>query len=390
MIVGWTNLHWINWKKMSDFWCPLPWIHQFIEPTGIKTCCQGRQKLQLSPLEFSNSDFVKEVQATILKNQVHDNCKSCHDSEQKGFDSTRIDALRDYPTYTKESIQNKVEYLDLRYSNLCNFSCRTCEPAFSSSIIKEVEQETLLRKWYAKLDRTNQFNEIIDDLDKILPGVMKINFTGGEPLLIKENLVILTKLEELGLFDCEILITTNASVINPKWLEILKKFNWVHWTISIDAIESWAEYIRYGTIWPIVDENIKTILSLGHSVAFNTTVSAYSVLDIDRTVQYFLNLKKNVSTPFEHWFHVCVWPKQLNPSVLKNELARTARKKLSYAVQLLNTLDSNQLHSAKTLKNLIITLNTSSSELTYDFCEFTQQLDVIRGQSFATLLTEAK
>ena len=200
----------------------------------------------------------------------------------------------------------------------------------------------------------------------------------------------MAKLEALGLFDCEILITTNASVINPKWLEVLKKFNRIHWSISIDATESWAEYIRYGTVWSTVDENIKTILSLGHSVAFNTTLSAYSILDIDRTVQYFLNLKKNVSTPFEHWFHVCIFPKQLNPSVLKNELAETARKKLNYAVQLLNTIESNPLHSVETLKNLIITLNTSSSELTDNFCEFTQQLDVIRGQSFSTLLRETK
>ena len=375
---------------MSDFWCPLPWIHQFIEPTGIKTCCQGKQKLELSPTEFKNSDFVKEVQTSILKNQVHNNCRNCYESEQKGFNNTRIDALRDYPTYTKESIQNKVEYLDLRYSNLCNFSCRTCEPAFSSSIIKEIEQEPLLHKWYAKLERINQFDKITNDLDTILPSVTKINFTGGEPLLIKENLIILAKLEALGLFDCEILITTNASVINPNWLELIKKFNRIHWTISIDATESWAEYIRYGTVWSTVDENIKTILSLGHSVAFNTTVSAYSVLDIDRTVQYFLNLKKNVSTPFEHWFHVCIFPKQLNPSVLKNELAETARKKLNYAVQLLNTIESNPLHSVETLKNLIITLNTSSSELTDNFCEFTQQLDVIRGQSFSTLLRETK
>jgi sulfatase maturation enzyme AslB (radical SAM superfamily) len=370
---------------MSDFWCPLPWIHQFVEPTGIKTCCQGRIKLPVSPLDFSRSEFVNDVQTHLLNNQVHNNCQNCYELEQQGFDSTRLEAIRDYPLITKERAENKVEYLDLRYNNLCNFSCRTCEPAFSSSIVKELEHQPALRKWYVTSQKTNQYDKIVDDLNIMLPTVKKINFTGGEPLLIKENLIILNKLEELSLFDCEILITTNASVINPKWLEILKKFNRVHWTISIDATESWAEYIRYGTIWSTVDENIKTILSLGHSVAFNTTLSAYSVLAIDQTVQYFLNLKKDVSTPFEHWFHVCVWPKHLHPSVLKNEFAQTARKKLTYAIQLLNTTDSNPLHSVETLKNLIITLNTSSDKLTDDFYKFTQQLDAIRGQSIATV-----
>ena len=372
---------------MNEFWCPLPWIHQFIEPTGIKTCCQGKTKLSLSPLEFSRSAFVNDVKTHLINNQVHDNCQNCHKIEQQGFDSTRLEAVRDYPLITKNHVENKVEYLDLRYSNLCNFSCRTCEPAFSSSIVKELEQQPALHKWYAKAEKINQYDKIIDDLNTILPTIKKINFTGGEPLLIKENLIILNKLEELKLFDCEILITTNASAINLKWLKVLQKFNSVHWTISIDATEKWAEYIRYGTVWPNLIKNIKSIMALGHSVAVNTTVSAYSVLDIDRTVEYFLNLKQYSSGPFEHWFHLCTWPARLSPAVLKNDLAHIARQKLVRAVQLLGADKSNPSHSIETLKNTINLLSTASDELTDDFFKFTKQLDTLRGQNFETLLS---
>jgi sulfatase maturation enzyme AslB (radical SAM superfamily) len=372
---------------MNEFWCPLPWIHQFIEPTGIKTCCQGKTKLSLSPLEFSRSAFVNDVKTHLINNQVHDNCQNCHKIEQQGFDSTRLEAVRDYPLITKNHVENKVEYLDLRYSNLCNFSCRTCEPAFSSSIVKELEQQPALHKWYAKAEKINQYDKIIDDLNTILPTIKKINFTGGEPLLIKENLIILNKLEELKLFDCEILITTNASAIDLKWLKVLQKFNSVHWTISIDATEKWAEYIRYGTVWPNLIKNIKSIMALGHSVAVNTTVSAYSVLDIDCTVEYFLNLKQYSSGPFEHWFHLCTWPARLSPAVLKNDLAHIARQKLIRAVQLLDADKSNPSHSIETLKNTINLLSTASDELTDDFFKFTEQLDTLRGQNFETLLS---
>jgi hypothetical protein len=124
-------------------------------------------------------------------------------------------------------------------------------------------------------------------------------------------------------------------------------------------------------------------------VAINTTVSAYSVLDIDRTVEYFLNLKQYSTGPLEHWFHLCTWPARLSPAVLKNDLAHIARQKLIRAVQLLDADKSNPLHSIETLKNTITLLSTASDELTDDFFKFTKQLDTLRGQNFETLLSNS-
>lgn len=365
---------------MSDFWCPLPWIHQFVQSDGIKTCCQGTQIEQTTVSNFTNSKLVKEVKAHILENKVHKNCTGCASLESKGFPSTRTSAVDHYRDYTALNIPDKTEYLDLRYSNLCNFSCRTCEPAFSSSIANEIVTSPSVSKWYNINVKRNSFELVSNDLAKLLPGIKRINFTGGEPLLIKDNLLILDQITDP---DCEILITTNASVINPAWMKVLEKFNRVHWTISIDGVGDFAEYIRFGTKWDQVDKNIRHIINTSHSVAFNTVLSAYSVLDIDNLVEYFITLKKQTTNPLEQWFAICEHPSYLSPNALPGELQEIAKQKLKKAIKQLGTVQ-DIMHVKDTLLSTLNLLNTSGD--VEKFIKFTEETDAVRNQDFDNLL----
>lgn len=365
----------------------MPWLHQFIQLDGIKTCCQGKQIEKTNPSEFFNSELVKSVRQSILNNEIHQNCTNCFQLEKLGFKSIRQESVEFYKQYSADSLpQQGVEYLDLRYSNQCNFSCRTCEPSFSSSIEHEIEKNPVLKKYYQPLKKENSYTKIEDDLIRILPDAKRINFTGGEPVLIKDNLKILEELISHKKFDCEILITTNASVINPQWLALIKNFTAVHWTISIDGVESFAEYIRHGTNWGTVKKNIHTILSLGHSVAFNTVLSAYSVLNVDKLALFFTECKKIAQYPLEHLFHICTHPSYLNPSVLDSELSQIARQKINNAIQLISSVTDNPESGMQTLKNCLTILNTSNELNRRKFTEFTNELDQIRNQSFYKLV----
>ena len=339
------------------------------------------------PSEFFNSDLVQSVRNSIINNQINKNCTNCFKIEQQGFTSTRQEAIEHYKKYSINNLPpGEIEYLDLRYNNLCNFSCRTCEPAFSSSIANEILQHDSTKKFYRINSKSNTYNDIVDDLSKILATVKRINFTGGEPLLVKDNLKVLKQLLNNNNTDCEILITTNASVINHHWISLLKEFKNVHWTVSIDGVSSFAEYIRHGTNWAVVSRNIDKIVSLKHSVAFNTVLSAYSVLDIDTLVKFFIELKKHARGPLEHWFHICTFPTYLNPSVLNDKLSRIASIKLENAVKLLSTVTDNPKISIQTLENCVKILNTSNQSLRLQFFEFTNTLDSIRKQNFDSLV----
>lgn len=367
---------------MSKFFCPLPWIHQFIQADGIKMCCSSRTVLDLTSTEFTNSSFIKSVKETIANGDIPPDCETCVQAERKGFSSTRTLALKDWK-YDIESVPDQIEYLDLRHSNLCNLSCRSCEPKFSSQIAREISLHPTIAKYYNPSSKIHLENQ--NDLDHLLPTIKRINFTGGEPLLNKENIRILEELIRLGNVDCEILITTNGTVINPTIVKLLKSFNSVHWTLSIDAVDIHAEYIRYGSIWNNIKNNIETILSLKQSVAVNTVLSAYSVLSLENLLKYFKSLKDTYTDqPLEIWFAHCDYPAFLKPSVLQGKLRQQAINNLTQSINILQGIKSNPTRSIDNLKSLRNDLNDSilSNALSDKFVKYTKDLDQIRNQNF--------
>ena len=362
---------------MSEFFCPLPWIHQFIQPDGIRMCCSSSIKLDVSPAEFNNSKQLNKVKDTIRAGKIPKECKNCSSQESQGYTSTRTLALKDW-NYTIDTVPNRPLYLDIRWSNLCNFSCRTCEPAFSSEISREQQSFPI-----------HKFNKLAkSDILNMLNNVVRINFTGGEPLLIKENIEILKYLIDNNQTNCELLITTNASVINDYIINLIKQFDCVHWTISIDAVSHSAEYIRNGTVWTNVNNNIHTILNLKQSVALNCVLSAYSILAIDNLVCYFSELKtQHTDQPLELWFSMCDKPEMFRPIALPTHLKKHAMSQLEKAITRLSTIANNPNRSIDMIKALHNNLNDSiiNTVLSDDFIQYTQELDQLRDQNFNTI-----
>lgn len=375
---------------ITNTWCPLPWLHQFVQIDGIKPCCVSRQKENTLPSNFFQSNLVNGIKTAIDNNQIHTNCQDCFELEKQGFQSLRQESIDFYKCYSPDNKPNQgLEYLDLRYNNLCNYSCRTCEPTFSTSIVNEISQNNVLKQFYNFSPKVNAFDKISNDLFSLLNNIKRINFTGGEPLLIKDNLKILKKLIELNNVHCEILITTNASVINKEWSEILKNFSKVHWTISIDGVENFAEYIRHGTIWKNVKNNIDYILTQGHSVSFNTVISAYSVLNLYSLVLYLVKQKNENQGPIDLLFHLCKYPQHFSPAVLDNNLSKIAQQQIIKTQELIEVTDFDSKKAAiQILQNTLNILNTSNSSDRNKFITLTKHLDKIRNQSFDALLNK--
>ena len=369
---------------MSKFFCPLPWIHQFIQADGIKMCCSSKTKLDLTPIEFSKSSHISEVKKSISQGTVPHDCELCVKLESQNYPSTRTLALQDWD-YTIDTVPDKILYLDLRHSNLCNFSCRSCEPDFSSEIAREIQENLKLSMYHTPTNIHLENHKSQQDIKDLLPSLQRINFTGGEPLLIKENINVLEGLIRAGNTDCEILITTNASVINGKILDLIKQFNCVHWTISIDAIGTAAEYIRNGTVWTTVEKNITQILQTKQSVAFNTVISAYSMLDLSNLVKYFKDLKSlHKDQPLELWFSICELPNFLSPVIANDQMKTKALDELSESIGILSGL-YNPIRSIQTLESLQKNLKESIiNKTTFNkFMNYTRDLDQIRNQNFS-------
>ena len=141
--------------------CILPWIHQYGDISGsYGLCCftlNHENNLfghNLSPLEAFNSERMRSVRLSMLNNSPVKDCKICYDWEKDGVESHRQRMNQKFAEYSKlydntnkdGSVNNPPIYLDFRFGNLCNFSCRMCGSYASSSWSKESEHHGLMKQ----------------------------------------------------------------------------------------------------------------------------------------------------------------------------------------------------------------------------------------------------
>ena len=202
---------------MNKSFCALPWLHIHTFPSGkVFPCCVADKKLPIGNLndntidEIIHSSAMNDIRAKMLKGENVENCmQSCTAHENTKNTSNNFSKrntinkfyekiIPDLIELTNEdgSFKNKddfqMKHLNIRFSNLCNFKCRSCYSELSSLILQE---EDPTKKTFHIKDVSPT---IIDDVYKYLPNVDLIHFAGGETLLIDEHWEIMDKLIELG------------------------------------------------------------------------------------------------------------------------------------------------------------------------------------------------
>jgi sulfatase maturation enzyme AslB (radical SAM superfamily) len=204
-------------------------------------------------------------QTNIINNQPAVGCHTCYDLEhnKKGFDiiSDRIFYIREFkrtPLDTYQANNFDLQTIDVRWTNLCNFSCVYCGPRFSSKWAEELQ---VVRNTPTDAQRA-EFKEYIF---QHAPNLKHVYLAGGEPLLMKENLELLKKLNP----DVNLRINTNLSKVDTGVFDAVCGFKNVHWTVSVETVEEEFEYIRFGGRWSDFLDNLTAIRKLDHKISFN-------------------------------------------------------------------------------------------------------------------------
>jgi len=267
--------------------CTLPWLGVYIQPDGdVRNCAITKTTLgniNTQPLEtILHNNVNQTVKKDMLEDVLHDRCNHCHvlEKNQKfsmNAVSNRIWYLKTLPIkdldFFDKTEHYRLKMLDLRWKNTCNFACIYCGPDLSSSWANELNlpqhiNDTALQE---------SLNYIYNNLNT----VEHIYLAGGEPLLIKENLVLLNQLKEINP-EVEIRINTNLSIINNEIYNLLKTFKNVHWTVSVDGVGSEFEYVRYGGSWNLFVKNLQQLRQDFEKINFNSTwciLTAHGVLE---------------------------------------------------------------------------------------------------------------
>jgi len=285
----------------SDYFCMIPWIHIHAFPDGrAYPCCLGDDKYPVGNFKQDSIETVwnqtayKTMRKNMLEEKPCKECTKCYEQERAGFMSMRNSTNKNFGQHINIVDQTqddgtfndfKLRYYDIRFSNLCNFTCRTCGGWFSSSWYTE-EEELYGKRNYPKImfaGRTE--TDMWQQLEPHIPYLEQVYFAGGEPMMMEEHYRILKELVKREMFDVKLIYNTNFSRLNLKddnVLDYWRLFKNVSIGASLDAMGPRAEYIRKGTRWDQIERNREQMLETCPDTDFyvSATVSLYNVLHI--------------------------------------------------------------------------------------------------------------
>ena len=391
--------------KVSSTYCPLPWSHLYVGPDGkIAPCCVGKHIGEYGNITLEqawNSTEMKQLRLDMKSNVKNDLCSSCYNKEDMGFTSMRNTSVNRMPeiedialnrTNSDGSLNDFIlTYLDIRFNNLCNFKCRTCNPFFSSSIAVEAIKNPELKKYFSVVGKSLfQNKDIMAEVEKHYPHVNHIYFAGGEPMMQEEHWDILKYfVESETAKEVSLVYSTNVSNLSYKKQSIFDywdHFKNVHVQMSIDAEGKRAEYWRDGTIWEDVHANIKHIKDKN-----NIHYSIHSVISWVNIYSYIDLVKLLIDEQITAGYNLTIWcledagefSLQTLPDFKKEEIAKALDNFIIYLEHInIQTVPgiNHIMNNIKNIKSFMLT--KSEYSVTSETFKKNNMLDKIRGKDF--------
>jgi hypothetical protein len=401
--------------KNSKTFCMFPWIHLHTTPEGIAApCCIADVKnndldttafgnsRSSGLMELVNSSEMNQLRLDMINGIKSKHCAKCYMHEDQIIDSHRNFANREYGEYFEKAFSytdletgslKKFEmvYFDIRFSNICNFKCRTCGSGFSS----QWEQEDLANNLsYAKSIPKNDNKQFLKDVIEQIDFMQTAYFAGGEPLITEEHYIMLEEMIKRGKTDIVLRYNTNLSNLKFKNKDIFGL--WKHFknkiiiNASIDHIGKRAEYIRHGTDWGLVETNFLNAKSKPYiSLRMNTVLSIFNYLSLTEFYEYLIN--HNMFTGDDETFSLypMMTPTYLSAHILPKTYKQKGREGMTKIVQILKDSSIKEFNIGHIAESSawVESLNSWHVECT-KFKSEIERLDKIRNENFVDVFPE--
>lgn len=398
-----------NLNKSKTF-CILPWIHLHTNPSGIAApCCiaescasedgVGNSRTQ-GLKEIVNSEKMNKLRLDMLTNVKNPECIKCHQHEEQGVKSFRNmineEFVKHYDvvnaTNSDGTIDDfKMRYFDIRFSNICNFKCRTCGSGFST----QWEQEDLKNDvWHAKIIPKNDNKEFLRQVVEQTEFMETAYFAGGEPLITEEHYILLEEMIRSKRTNIKLRYNTNLSNLKFKDKDLIslwKKFdNGVDVYASVDHYGERAEYIRNGTDWGVVETNFKLAKKTPFiRVQMNTVLSVFNILTIHEFYQYLIDNNMYSKRDLSYMLYNMSTPDYLTCHILPPELKEKGKESLEKTIALLkaNKFKVPQIQQIEDAIPWAMSQNTWEQHKK-QFRSEVKRLDRIRGENFTKTFPE--
>lgn len=381
-----------------DTKCVAPYVSTQINASGLlKVCCEYKDSPNILPYtEFDrwwNSDL-DQLRKDLNNNVQHELCSNCWNKESIDYHSYRNNLNQiyknDYDNYDNlynQSSHSLPKHVHLNFGNMCNLRCIMCHPAYSSSLHTEVKLNSAsYNQFFSEVHLGQKDRYISPDANysslwfkdksfkelaqKLLKNADRIFLTGGEPLMSAESFNTINEIENKKNID--LVITTNGTLLDTKWFELFVKFKSINITVSLEGIDRANNYLRHGSDWTTIDQNIKKIQNLHNldSMQIATVIQHTSYYTISELLSYAdtLNIPLNITLLFA--------PEYLSINTLTKE-------EIDNFISMLKSIDSTYNKSVITsLLNFLTKDYVYDSQSRKHFFAYVAMLDSIRGTNF--------
>jgi hypothetical protein len=299
----------------------------------------SEQEIARNPSALHNTRFKKLKRKEMLSGARPTECDYCWNVEDNSdrFSDRIFKSSESWSWEHKEEIFNSdwrddynPKYVEVAFSNTCNFKCSYCGPSFSTSWMEEIEQFGGFPTsdnfnditWMKREDKmpipNRQHNPYVEAFWKWWPELYRdlhtFRITGGEPLLSKDTWSVLDYIisEKNPNKNLKLAINSNLGVpdaLIDKLIEKIKRIEdegRVKELILFTSTDTWgaqAEYIRTGLEFNRFWDNINKILLNCPKivVTFMVTYNALSVFNYDKLIKEVYKLKDTYASPYRYW-----------------------------------------------------------------------------------------
>jgi len=434
-------------NEVSSSFCLAKWYHVtiYMHTGETHSCYHPRphsvplEELKDNPSALHNTVHKKKERAMMLVGEKPSGCQYCWNVEGLGEDYISDRLIRNQSIYTPERMQEvkgnpwnfnvNPEYIEIAFSNECNFKCGYCHPKHSSSYYSEI-------KYHGPYKNVSQHGNSIEDFKlyeeegnpyieawwKWWPEMSKtlniLRITGGEPLMHKTTWKLFEMLEKDPKPNLEININSNMGV-SPRLIEKLsknvkslldqKKIKTFKLFTSMDTWNKRAEYIRTGLKTDLWETNIDTyVRTTNRPVSVMCTFNILSVTSFIDFLEKVLEWRKKYQpllNPADHKRRIrfdtpyLKEPIQFDMNILpKEEFLPYFDKILDFIKDNMNEYDSTKFteieyEKFRRVRDYFASTNYDDSVVNQgrmDFYNWFSQYDKRRGLNFLETFPEMK
>ena len=417
--------------KSASF-CGAKWYNATIWlGSGQTTSCHhppahaiDAEAIKLNPGAIHNTVQKKDDRAKMQQGVRPSGCEYCWKIEDMDRDaiSDRVyktiihddkDLEDAYQTPPEQDVNLRT--LEIAFDRTCQFACSYCNPAFSSTWVKDIRVNGAYhglvsdgRNHFththdsAQLYKFGEANPYVEAFHKwwetdLHRTLTELRITGGEPLMSAETWKLIEWFKtNKGKSQTRLAINSNLG-FQVDVQRLIKSVDGLEIDLytSNESDDRQAEYIRDGLDYNLWLENVMTLARSGKFRGLHVmcTINALCLDSLPQFLDTMLDLKKEYGRDYPNFsLNILRFPSFQSPLILPDDIRTQYKNRLINWMmhhqdsEFLHQHERNQMQRLIDYLDVIKTPHTGAAEqsvLQQDFKKFFTQYDQRRGKNFA-------